>query len=144
MAHVFIDGRPVDLRPAVAPGQGQITGVGTWTLSINLGQGDVAVTLTLQQEGERLRGSLQGALGSGEIANASITQAGEVRFTVKINLEGQTAEATFTGTITGNEMKGTVNVVGRSPGSFTGTRPAPPAAPSGGTTPPERQEWNSR
>jgi len=105
------------------------------TFPADLGQGDVAVTLTLQQEGEPLRGSLQGALGSGEIANASITQAGEVRFTVKINLEGQTAEATFTGTITGNDMKGRVSVGGRAPCTFTGTRAAVLTAPSAATTP---------
>ena len=58
IAHVFIDGRPVDLRPAAAPGgpgQGSNTLAGTWTVIVNLGQGDRTITLTLQQEGERLR-----------------------------------------------------------------------------------------
>lgn len=138
VAHVFIDGRPVDLRPAqTALGQTRSMAGGTWTLNVNLGQGEVAVTLELQQEGERLRGSIQGPLGSGEIANASVAQSGEIHFTVPVTVAGQTAEATFSATISGNEMKGTVNIAGRSPGSFTGARSATPGAPSVGAMPPE-------
>jgi hypothetical protein len=80
-----------------------------------------------------LRGSLQGGLGTGDIANASAGPGGEVRFTVPVTLEGRTSEATFAGRMSGNEMQGTVTIVGRSPGSFTGTRagaPTPAAEPS--------------
>jgi hypothetical protein len=136
VTHVFIDGRPVDLRPATpagAPGQS----AGAWTLAVDLGQGELAVTLTLQQEGERVRGSIQGALGTVDIANASVTPAGEIRFTAPVTFEGQTTEATFTGTITGNEMRGAVNITGRAPGSFTGRRPAAgPPGPSAAPPPP--------
>jgi hypothetical protein len=138
VTHVFIDGRPVDLRPATPPagGPGQSMSAGAWTLAVDLGQGELAVTLTLQQEGERVRGSIQGALGTVDIANASVGPAGEIRFTAPVTLEGQTTEATFTGTITGNEMKGAVNITGRAPGSFTGRRAAPAAPPVPAATPP--------
>jgi imidazolonepropionase-like amidohydrolase len=129
--HVFIDGRPVDLRPATPSGPAGNIASGAWSLTVDLGQGQLAVALTLQQEGDRLRGSMQGALGAVDIANATLGPAGELSFTAPITLEGQTTEATFTGTITGNEMKGAVNITGRAPGSFTGKRPA-----SGPTTPP--------
>ncbi|HYY57027.1 MAG TPA: amidohydrolase family protein [Pyrinomonadaceae bacterium] len=130
ISHVFIDGRPVDLKPVTPSGAGAIAS-GTWTLSVDLGEGEQAVTLNLQQEGEALRGSLQGALGSAQIANASVGAGGDIRFSAPINVGGQTTEATFTGTITGNEMRGTIGIVGRAPGSFTGTRPAgpPPSTP---------------
>ncbi len=127
VTHVFIDGRPIDLRP-VTPGAGQAANIasGAWTLAVDLGQGELTVTLTLQQEGERLRGSMQGALGTVDIANGSVGPAGEIRFTTPVTLEGQTTEATFTGTITGNEMRGAVNITGRAPGSFTGRRSSAP------------------
>jgi imidazolonepropionase-like amidohydrolase len=127
LMHVFIDGRPVDLRPVVPSAQGA-QATGNWTLNVNLGEGDVAVTLNLEQQGERLSGSISGALGSEQIANASAGASGDIRFTVPVNIGGQTTEATFTGTITGNEMRGTVQVTGRSPGSFSGTRPGGPPA----------------
>ncbi|HUQ32691.1 MAG TPA: amidohydrolase family protein [Pyrinomonadaceae bacterium] len=141
IAHVFIDGQPVELKPAATPAASGAGGIatGTWTLNVNLGAGDQPITLVLQQEGETLRGSIQGALGSAQIANASVQASGELRFTVPVTVSGQTTEATFTGTITGNQMRGTAQTVGGTPGTFTGTRPgsttAPVATPPTGTQP---------
>jgi imidazolonepropionase-like amidohydrolase len=128
ITHVFIDGRPVDLRPPTpavgqGPGQGRFALAGTWTVVVNLGQGDRTITLTLQQEGERLSGSISGPLGAGEISNGSASSTGEVRFTVSVNVEGQTKEATFTGTLANNQIRGNVAIVGMQPGTFTATRP---------------------
>ncbi len=136
IAHVFIDGRQVELRPATPSGQPG-TASGTWSLNVDLGSGEISITLVLQQEGERLRGSIQGALGSAEIANGSLGQGGEIRFTVPATFEGQTADATFAGRLSGNEVQGTVNVVGRAPGTFTGTRAGTPAEPAATPTPAE-------
>ncbi len=139
LAHVFIDGRPVDLKPVSAAsalaGASTTTGAsGTWTLNVNLGEGEMAITLTLQQEGEQLRGSIQGALGSAQIANANAGAGGDLRFTAPVTVGGQTTEATFNGTITGNEVRGSVQVIGRSPGTFTGTRPPRGTSSSTNTT----------
>lgn len=125
VAHVFIDGRPVDLRPPApdrVPARSNVSG--QWTLNINFGQGERAATLTLQQEGDRVTGSIAGVLGSGQISNATIT-AEDLRFTVPLEVEGQTKEATFTGTVSANEIRGTVTIVGGAPGSFTATRARP-------------------
>jgi hypothetical protein len=94
-------------------------------LNVNFGQGERSATLTLQQEGDRVTGSIAGVLGSGEISNASMSSSNELRFSVPLNLEGQTREATFTGTLSGNEIRGSVAVVGSSPGTFTATRVRP-------------------
>jgi imidazolonepropionase-like amidohydrolase len=128
VAHVFIDGRPIELRPPTPGAQAGNSASGAWSLTVDLGQGELAVTLTLQQEGDRLRGAMQGALGTVDIANATLGPAGEIGFTAPVTLEGQTTEATFSGTITGNDMKGAVNITGRAPGSFTGKR-TPAGAP---------------
>lgn len=133
IAHVFIDGRQIDLRPATPAGPQANSAAGSWTLRIDLGTGELNATLNLQQTGERLRGSLQGGLGSGEVGNASMGPGGDIKFTVPVTFEGQTSEATFAGTVSGNQMQGTVTIVGRAPGSFTGTRagsPAPQPEPS--------------
>jgi imidazolonepropionase-like amidohydrolase len=124
-AYVFIDGRPVDLKPATATAPdatASSNASGSWTLTVNTGSADLTMTLVLHQEGDRLRGSIQGALGSGEISNASLGAGGDFRFTVPVTLEGQTTEATFTGKLTGNEMQGSVTFVGRAPGTFSGSR----------------------
>ncbi|MDT7540346.1 MAG: hypothetical protein QOE33_250 [Acidobacteriota bacterium] len=126
ITHVFIDGRPVDLKPATTPpGAGGAAGLsGTWNLKITMqGQGDKNATLTLRQEGERLSGSMQGDLGSAQIANASVGQAGELKFSANVSLGGLATEMNFAGTVTGNEMRGTVTTVNNSNGTFTGARP---------------------
>jgi imidazolonepropionase-like amidohydrolase len=139
ITHVFIDGRPVDLKPAPATPAGGGTrslASGTWTLRVQLeGQPERSVTLTLQQETERLSGSIQGDFGSAQIANASVGASGDIKFTVPITTGTQTTEATFAGTISGNEMRGTVSTVGTGAGTFNGTRAG--GGGSGGTpTPP--------
>ncbi|HET6972672.1 MAG TPA: amidohydrolase family protein [Pyrinomonadaceae bacterium] len=129
IAHVFIDGRPVDLRaaaPGGGPGQGRNSLAGQWTVVVNTGQGDRTISLTLQQEGERLTGSISGPLGAGEISNGSASNTGEVRFTVTVNVEGQTKEATFTGNLANNQIRGNVAIVGSAPGTFTATRSGQP------------------
>jgi imidazolonepropionase-like amidohydrolase len=128
VAHVFIDGRPVDVRPPATGGpmnigQGRNTLAGVWTVIVNTGQGDRTISLTLQQEGERITGSISGPLGAGEISNGSASNTGEVRFTVSVNVEGQTKEATFTGNLANNQIRGNVAIVGSAPGTFTATRP---------------------
>lgn len=126
VAHVFIDGRPVDLRSPAGGPTGRNMFTGTWNVNVNLGQGEKAITLNLTQEGERVTGSISGAFGAGEIANASISPSGGLRFTVPLEIEGQTKEATFIGMLSGsNEFGGSVNVVGMSPGTFTGNRARP-------------------
>jgi imidazolonepropionase-like amidohydrolase len=127
VTNVFIDGRPVDIRPpagGLGPGRNNLSG--TWTANVSLGGGDRVITLTLQQEGERLSGSIAGPLGAGEISNASASNTGEVKFTVSVNVEGQTKEATFTGRLANNEIRGNVAIVGSAPGTFTATRSGQP------------------
>ncbi len=126
VAHVFIDGRPVDLRPPERGGPGRNILSGQWTVNVNLGEVDRTITLTLQQEGDRLTGSISGPLGAGEIQNASTSSTGEVRFTVALNVEDQTREATFTGRFENNQIRGSVTIVGSAPGTFTATRSGQP------------------
>jgi len=128
VTNVFIDGKPVDLRPAPA-GPGGVTSpsrnlTGAWSLTVNLGEEKTA-TLNLRQEGDRLTGSIQGPLGTGEIANA--TTGNEVKFTLVLNIGGQTKEATFAGALgpNVNEIRGAVTVDGLAPGTFTATRSTP-------------------
>lgn len=137
LTHVFIDGRPIDLKPAPAapaPGAAPNT-TGTWTLKIQAEAGEQSATLTLRQEGERLTGALQGDLGAAQIANGSVSAAGAVRFSAPIQIGGLTSEATFAGTLAGNEMRGTVQIVGRQPTTFTGVR-------GGVAEPPRQLEFN--
>jgi len=121
VTQLFIDGRPVEPR-ATQTAAGSMA-AGTWTVTVTLDEGEKPVTLQLQQQGDVLRGTLQGSLGSAQIQNASIDPNGELRFTSTVTPAGGTEEATFAGTISGNTMRGTVQIVGHAQGTFVGTRP---------------------
>jgi imidazolonepropionase-like amidohydrolase len=139
VTQLFIDGRPVEVRAPAARESGS-SGVasGTWTVTATTDQGEKTLTLDLQQEGERLRGGIQGDLGSGQISNGSIGVGGEFRFTVSVTIAGETNEATFGGTVAGNTMRGTVAIVGRPTGTFEGSRSGGGRRAAGGERPPER------
>ena len=56
---------------------------------------------------------------------------GAVHFTATVTMVGGTEEATFSGTIAGNVIRGTVAVVGHPQGTFIGQRPDGAPAQSG-------------
>jgi imidazolonepropionase-like amidohydrolase len=124
VTQVFIDGRPIEVRAPAARGESAGAASGTWTVTATTDQGEKTLTLQLQQEGERLRGGMQGDLGSGQISSGSIGSSGEFRFTASVTIAGETNEATFGGSLTGNTMRGTVAIVGRPTGTFEGSRAA--------------------
>jgi hypothetical protein len=77
-----------------------------------------------------VRGTIQGALGSSPINNGSINPDGSVKFSATVTMGGGTEEATFTGTIAANVMRGNMTIVGHPASPFIGSRPD--GAASGG------------
>jgi imidazolonepropionase-like amidohydrolase len=123
VTQVFVDGVPVEVHAlAAANGTASVAG-GTWTITVTSDEGEKSVTLALQQIGDQLRGTIQGALGSSQISNGSIGANGELQFTASVTMDAGTEEAKFSGTITGNVVRGTVAVVGHPQGTFVGSRP---------------------
>jgi imidazolonepropionase-like amidohydrolase len=123
ITQLFVDGRPITVRAAAGDAANASPAAGTWTVTATFAEGERTATFNLQQDGDRLRGTMQGALGSADINNGSIGANGDLRFTVSVTLGGTSEEATFTGTMTGNVIRGTVQIVGHPNGTFIGTRP---------------------
>lgn len=121
VTQVFIDGEPMEVHPPSIANAGSASG--SWTLTVTLDEGEKPVTLALQQVGDQLRGTIQGSLGSSQISNGSIGANGDVQFTASVTMASGTEEARFSGTITGNLVRGTVSIVGHPQGTFVGTRP---------------------
>ena len=94
---------------------------GTWTISVNTGNDQIPGTLQLQQQGASLSGSLQSALGGAQISSGTV-EGGGFRFSATVQVGGQSLDVTFNGTVSGNQMSGTVTTP-QGDASFTGTRP---------------------
>jgi imidazolonepropionase-like amidohydrolase len=131
VTQVFVDGSPVEIRAqAAATNASGAMANGTWNVTVTTDEGERQVTMALQQFGDQVRGTLQGALGSSQVSDGSIGADGAIRFRATVTMGGGTEEATFTGTISGNVLRGTVAVVGHPQGTFIGQKPD--AAAGGG------------
>lgn len=142
VTHVVVDGAvitlPTPAAPAAGSGQGAGAGAraqgltGTWTTTVAIEGNEYAVTLALVQQGDKLTGSMQGALGVAELTHGDMTDEGDFRFTAPVTLREGTEEAIFVGTLTGNAIRGGVSIVGHALGRFSGTRPASGGAAGAG------------
>ena len=136
VSQLFVDGNAVEIR---AQGNAATSAAnGAWTITVTLDEGEKPVTLNLQQAGEQLRGTIQGALGSSQISNGSVGPAGDVQFTATVTMSAGTEEARFNGTINGNVIRGTVAIVGHPQGTFLGTKPDAAQGRGGRGRPPAR------
>ncbi len=81
--------------------------VGTWQMSVETPRGTNTQTLTVQQEGAKIKGTLTGRRGDSQIEG---TVAGnKISFTVKRETPNGTFTLDYTGTVDGDSMAGTVH-----------------------------------
>ncbi len=134
VTHVVVDGAVIEIPAPTAAAAGDGNGraaatlSGTWTVTVGLEGADYTVTMALTQQGDKLTGSMQGALGVAEISHGEVGADGEFRFTAPVTVKEGTEEAVFVGNLTGNAVRGGVSIVGHALGRFSGTRPAPEGA----------------
>ncbi|HLG15640.1 MAG TPA: hypothetical protein VJH03_14235 [Blastocatellia bacterium] len=103
--------------PAAAPAAGpNITG--TWNATVEFSGGGGTPTFMLKQDGENLTGTYKGQLGEAPLKGT--VKAGDVRFSFKLNFQGQEMEAVYTGKIQADgTMKGTVVLGELGEGNWT-------------------------
>lgn len=124
--HLFIDGREIELkqapeRPGASDEQPAVNASGTWQLTVESPQGTIPVTATLRQSGTTITGTLSSMFG--QTATDGSVRGARVRFKTLVDVQGQSLEVEFEGTIEGDTMTGSVSVQGQGVFPFTGTRP---------------------
>ena len=135
--HVFIDGNEISLRrpespaaaqarpggqPAGQPAAGAVDPTGEWSLVVTTPQGDQNVTLNLRREGQQIVGTLAGPMGTYPVRNVQVA-GNELRFSVSIQISSDTIDASVTGNIEGNSMRGVFTLPALGAFNFTGTKP---------------------
>lgn len=87
---------------------------GTWDLSSPGRDGSVRTqTLTLQQDGNKLTGTVKGARGGDAPVTGSVT-GNNIAFTVTRSTPNGDFKIDYTGTVDGDSMKGTFTVMGNT------------------------------
>ena len=93
---------------------------GTWNITMTTPLGEQKIKLTLQTEGNILKGTLEGSAGStpltdGTISGNSVSGKAHVTSPIAITLE-------FSGTVDGNNISGNVKLGAFGSTTFSGTR----------------------
>src|SRR5204863_4813926 len=81
ITNVFIDGRPIELRPqppapttaSGAPAPAIPSMAGTWTINVDVNGQNLPGTMTVRQEGTTLSGSIQTQLSTSEFSGGTLT-----------------------------------------------------------------------
>ena len=119
---MFVDGRRFEVTeaeapPAGAPRESAGSAAGTWTLNVEAPQGPITATLTLQQSGTGVTGTIQSPMGTAEILEGRLVGN---QLTFRVSAGGM--EVSFSEAIQGSTMTGTVTAGTMGTMNFTGSR----------------------
>jgi len=93
---------------------------GNWKLAFETPNGAANPSLVLKQEGEKLTGTYKGRFGESPLEGA--VKGKEIKFTVKVNAQGQEFLLDYAGTVEGDTMKGKVKFGDMGEADFTGKK----------------------
>lgn len=92
---------------------------GTWEITSGGPRGSRTQTLTIQQDGTAIKGTISGRRG--ERAFEGTVEGNKLNFTVSIETPNRTFTLEYSGTVDGDSIKGTVHSE-RFDGEWTGKR----------------------
>lgn len=84
---------------------------GQWTATFNTQVGEQHYVYTFKVDGEKLTGTAKSDNGTSEIQNGTV-KGDDVSFVENLNYQGQQLVITYTGKISGDEIKFTRDVAG--------------------------------
>jgi hypothetical protein len=109
------------VAPPPAAGQARTDVTGTWRFQVETSGGSGTPTMVFKQVGETLTGTYEGQFGKAPLTGTVKGQSIAFRFV--IDVQGQTADAVYEGTVHSDGMKGTVDIgSGAATGTFTAKR----------------------
>jgi hypothetical protein len=109
------------LTLAVLTAGAQSTNVsGNWKLTFETPNGAANPSLVLKQDGEKLTGTYKGRFGEAPLEGS--VKAKDIKFTVKVNAQGQEFKLEYAGTVEGDTMKGKVKFGDMGEADFTGKK----------------------
>lgn len=93
-------------KAVAAPKTANVTG--TWDLSMQGRRGTMTQTLKIEQDGGKIKGTIQGRRGSSNFEGT--VKGNEIRFTVKRETPRGEFEMEYSGKVDGDSMKGSAQV----------------------------------
>lgn len=106
--------------PPPAPAAKTTDVTGTWELNVESPMGSRASDAIFTQTGDALAGKMVSPRG--ETPLTGTIEGDTVKFGINVNVQGQSLQIDYTGTVTGDTMSGTVVFGSFGDGKFTGKR----------------------
>jgi hypothetical protein len=107
--------------PSPPPAAARITDVsGTWELNVESPMGSRASDAIFTQTGATLGGKMVSPRG--EVPLSGTISGDTVKFGINVNVQGQSLQIDYSGTVTGDTMSGTVVFGSFGDGKWTGKR----------------------
>ena len=107
--------------PSSAPQAGATNITGDWSVTVETSAGSGTPTFTFKQDGETLTGTYKGQFGESPLTGS--VKGADIKFTIKINAQGQDLTIEYAGKIESKDsMKGTVKLGELGEGTWTGKR----------------------
>lgn len=118
---VWVDGKlfKVEKQPE-AKTPPALSVAGSWRVEISGPMGKMEMMMELEQEGSRVRGTISGSYGRGEILDGTLSGQ-ELSFTISVTISGQTMDVAFSGRVEKDIIEGTVQIPGGT-ADFRATR----------------------
>ena len=108
--------------PLTAQGPTNIDVTGTWTFTVNTGQGSGTPTVTFKQQGDSLSGHYS-SQAFGEVDFKGTIKDGKIAFAFGTQVQGYSINVSYNGTVeNADSMKGTVSISELGNGTFTAAR----------------------
>jgi hypothetical protein len=93
---------------------------GNWKLTFETQNGPASPSVVLKQEGEKLTGTYKGRFGESPLEG--VVKGKEIKFTVKVNAQGQEILVEYAGVVEGDTMKGKVKLGDMGEADFSGKK----------------------
>lgn len=98
---------------------------GTWDMTVEISGGASHPSITLKQDGERISGSYQGQMGKSSLEGT--IKENEIKFIVNLKFQDVAYSVTYSGTVSEDLMKGTVQFSEAGTGNWSARRRKSPA-----------------
>ena len=108
------------LAAALTAGAQSTNVAGNWKLTFETPNGPANPSLVLKQNGEKLTGTYKGRFG--EFPLEGSVKGKEIKFTVKVNAQGQEFILEYAGAVESDTMKGKVKFGDMGDADFTGKK----------------------
>jgi hypothetical protein len=90
---------------------------GAWDMSIDTPQGQMALTVTFKQDGEKITGTQTSPMGESPLEGTLV--GNELKYTITIDMQGQQATISFGAKVDGAAMSGVYEFAGMGSGAWT-------------------------